>query len=203
MKTTDAARADHPARWDNGARGKQTGAGIDSARGFEAHGQSEGRGRGRGLDPPGPADAPVLELPWDHGRAQRPGSRTAAHPFSLGNALTARLVKLAAHERVTLATALVASVAALLHRYTGEDQVCLGLSGVADQGSGAGATLEPLRRDLVLCADVAGQPSVGELLQRTRKGIEAGLDRDARRCRHLRRARRRDRRAILTVTSRQ
>ena len=109
-------------------------------------------------------------------RPQRPGSRTAAHPFSLGNALTARLMKLAAHERVTLATTLVASVAALLHRYTGEDQVYLGLSGVADQRSGAGATLQPLRRDLVLCADVAGQPSVGELLQRTRKGMEDGLD---------------------------
>ena len=84
-------------------------------------------------------------------------------------------MKLAARERVTLATTLVASVAALLHRYTGEEQVCLGLSGVADRDGQAGATLEPRGRDLVLCADVAGQPSVGELLQRTRKGIEAGL----------------------------
>ena len=131
-----------------------------------------------GLDPLRPVDAPVLELPWDHGRAQRPGSRTAAHPFSLGDALTARLMELAARESVTLATAFVASVAVLLHRYTGEDQVWLGSSGVADEDGGAGATLEPLRRDLVLCADVGGRPSVGELLQRMGEGIEAGLDRD-------------------------
>ena len=178
MKTTDAARADRAAGWDNSARGKQTGAGTDSARGFEPRGHSDGRGRRRGLDPLRPVDAPVLELPWDHGRAQRPGSRTAAHPFSLGDALTARLMELAARESVTLATAFVASVAVLLHRYTGEDQVWLGLSGVADEDGGAGATLEPLRRDLVLCADVGGRPSVGELLQRMGEGIEAGLDRD-------------------------
>ena len=175
MKTTDAARADHSARRDDSGRGKQTAVGTASARGFEARGESEGRDGGRGLDRPRPADAPVLELPWDHARPQRPGSGTAAHPFSLDTALTARLVKLAARERVTLATTLVASVAALLHRYTGEEQVCLGLSGVADRDGQAGATLEPRGRDLVLCADVAGQPSVGELLQRTRKGIEAGL----------------------------
>ena len=170
MKTTDAARADHSARRDDSGRGKQTAVGTASARGFEARGESEGRDGGRGLDRPRPADAPVLELPWDHARPQRPGSGTAAHPFSLDTGLTARLVKLAARERVTLATTLVASVAALLHRYTGEEQVCLGLSGVADRDGQAGATLEPRGRDLVLCADVAGQPSVGELLQRTAQG---------------------------------
>ncbi len=145
MKTTDAARADHSARRDDSGRGKQTAVGTASARGFEARGESEGRDGGRGLDRPRPADAPVLELPWDHARPQRPGSGTAAHPFSLDTALTARLVKLAARERVTLATTLVASVAALLHRYTGEEQVCLGLSGVADRDGQAGATLEPRR----------------------------------------------------------
>ena len=67
----------------------------------------------------------------------------------------------------------MASVAALLHRYTGEDQVRIGLSVPRTNGQGAERPWSRFRRDLVLHADVAGQPNVGELLKRTWMGIEA------------------------------
>jgi ribosomal-protein-alanine acetyltransferase len=97
----------------------------------------------------------------------------------LGNALTARLVELAAKEHVTLATTLLASLAALLYRYTGEEQVPIGMSGATtDPRDQPGSTLEPSRQDLVLHADVGGQPNVGELLKRMRTNVEAGANRE-------------------------
>ena len=67
---------------------------------------------------------------------------------------------------------------ALLHRYAGEDQIRIGLSGAGVQHDQGGWTPEPFQPDLILHVDLAGQPNVGELLKRMWMTIRAERDRE-------------------------
>jgi amino acid adenylation domain-containing protein len=193
VRTTDEARADRSARWDdiperqktdgqglaprNDARTTSSAERADQLSEFWA--KSDGSAGRRGAASGRSATAQVqLELPWDRPRHQRPGSRTASHPFSLGNELTGRLVELATQEHVMLATTLVASVAALLHRYTGDEQFRIGSTGATYPRDQLAPTMEPFGPDVVLQADLAGQPNVGELLKRMQASLEAECERE-------------------------
>lgn len=127
------------------------------------------------------ADAPpLLDLPADRPRAPvqsvRGGRREAALPADL----TGRLRALAHEEGATLFMALVAGFAALLGRYSGADDICIGTP-VAGRSHPA---LEPLIgffvNTLVLRIDLAGSPSFRDLLRRVRgTALEAYANQDA------------------------
>ncbi|MER6124300.1 amino acid adenylation domain-containing protein [Streptomyces sp. NPDC001795] len=73
------------------------------------------------------ADAPrALELPQDRARPQVPGHRGATVDFALGTDLTDRLRALSRNGNVTLFMTLTAGFTALLHRLSGQDDLCLG-----------------------------------------------------------------------------
>jgi amino acid adenylation domain-containing protein len=123
------------------------------------------------------AGAPtLLELPTDHRRAERQGYHGAAHPFRLGAELTAALRDLCGRERVTLRTALAAAFAALLQRYTGQDDLLLGVS-VPGPGRAPGQRATGLYTSTtVLRAGLAGRPTTQELLSRTHAASEAARE---------------------------
>ena len=100
-----------------------------------------------------PAD---LELPRDHRRPVRRNYRGASEPLAVSDALTIGLGELSHQAQVSLHTTLAASIAALLFRYTGAEDLLVGMA-------------DPGQEGVVLRADLAGQPSVLDLLKRTQE----------------------------------
>ncbi|HEX8275797.1 MAG TPA: amino acid adenylation domain-containing protein [Longimicrobiaceae bacterium] len=121
------------------------------------------------------AGAPaVLEVPTDHPRPAVQGSRGAVHSFTIprGEADAARA--LGRREGVTLFMTLVSAWALLLSRYSGAEDLVVGVPT-------AGRTRRELEEligffvnALPLRAELAGDPTTGELLARTREAVLAG-----------------------------
>ncbi|ASL28768.1 peptide synthetase [Azotobacter chroococcum] len=70
---------------------------------------------------------PLLELPADHPRPPRAALRGARLRFNVPQALTARLRELARRENATLFTVLLAAWQSLLHRYSGQEDIRVGV----------------------------------------------------------------------------
>ncbi len=113
--------------------------------------------------------APLLALPLDRPRPPRQTFRGARASFVLPQAITRALTDLARREGATLFMALLAAFQALLHRYSGADDVSVGCP-VAGRGR---VELEPLiglfMNTLVLRSDASGNPSFRGLLARVRE----------------------------------
>jgi amino acid adenylation domain-containing protein len=75
-------------------------------------------------------ELPFLQLPTDRPRVVTPSHRGGTETFSLSPELTAALKMLARTEGVTLYVVLLAAFKALLHRYSGQDDIVIG--GVTD-----------------------------------------------------------------------
>ncbi len=69
----------------------------------------------------------LLELPTDHPRPARTGLRGARLRFSLPDGLTRQLRALAQRENATLFALLLAAWQSLLHRYSGQDDIRVGV----------------------------------------------------------------------------
>ena len=72
-------------------------------------------------------DQPVLELPTDHPRPAVQSYRGARHEIALSPALGTALKQLAQRENVTLFALLLASFQTLLHRYSGQADIRVGV----------------------------------------------------------------------------
>ena len=118
----------------------------------------------------------VLELPTDYPRPAETSFRGGTLPFRIHAALTSRLDRLARAHGATLYMVLLAGYQALLGRYSGQEDVCVG-SPVANRRR---IELEPLIgffvNTLVMRGDLSGEPSFAELLERTRATALAAYD---------------------------
>ncbi len=120
------------------------------------------------------ADCPPLDLSF--GRSRSPMSDEGATQFfSLPRQLTEQLRICSQRQGVTLFTVLLAGFAALLHRYTGAEDIAIGVPV-------AGRTRRVTRRaigffvnTLVVCLDLRGDPAFAELLERTRASLTEAL----------------------------
>ncbi|MFL2416873.1 amino acid adenylation domain-containing protein, partial [Xanthomonas protegens] len=118
------------------------------------------------------AGAPtLLELPTDRARAPHQDFAGAAIDLQLDETLYAGLKRLSQRCGTTLYMTLLASWAAVLSRLSGQDEVVIG-SPVAGR---ARTEIEPLIgffvNTLPLRIDLSGEPTVGELLSRTRAQV--------------------------------
>ena len=118
-------------------------------------------------------DASPLELPTDRPRPARLSLRGKRLSFTLPAALRAELERVGQAEGATLFMTLLAGFTALLHRHSGQDDLCVGTPV-------AGRTrleTEPLIgffvNTLVLRTDLTGQPSFRQLLARVRRAALA------------------------------
>ncbi|HEY0093393.1 MAG TPA: condensation domain-containing protein, partial [Archangium sp.] len=68
----------------------------------------------------------ALELPTDHPRPATPSSRGASHPVRLPGALSESLKALGQREGATPFMVLLSAFQALLSRYSGQDDICVG-----------------------------------------------------------------------------
>src|SRR5581483_2307132 len=113
-------------------------------------------------------ELPALQLPTDHPRPHSFSYEGLGHNVSFNPATAAQLKALSEQSGGTLYMTLLAAFAALLGRYSGQEEVVIGAP-IANRNR---AELEPLIglfvNTLVLRIDLRGEPTFRELLQRVR-----------------------------------
>ncbi|MBS2962967.1 amino acid adenylation domain-containing protein [Actinocrinis puniceicyclus] len=113
--------------------------------------------------------APTLDLPTDHPRPAVLGTRGGTRPFRLSAQAADRLRALCRQEGVTPFMALLAAFQVMLRRYSGQDDLVVGVP-VANRGR---PEVEPLIglfvNMLPLRTDLSGDPSFRDLLGRVRQ----------------------------------
>jgi amino acid adenylation domain-containing protein len=115
------------------------------------------------------ADAPlVLELPADHGRPAIQSFRGAVVSGEIPRELVAVLRDQARAEGMTLYMVLLGAFQALLGRYTGQADFLVGTPVANRAGNEVRNLIGFFVNTVVLRADLGGDPTVAELLRRTR-----------------------------------
>ena len=115
------------------------------------------------------ADLPVLELPTDRQRPAAPSYRGGRVAFELGEELTRALKDLRRREQTTLFTTLLAAFQVLLYRYSGQDDIAVGVASAGRTRPEVKGLIGFFVNMLVVRADLSGEPSFSEYLARVRK----------------------------------
>ncbi|HYH78539.1 MAG TPA: condensation domain-containing protein, partial [Longimicrobium sp.] len=111
---------------------------------------------------------PVLELPADRPRPAEMSFRGSAHRVSLDAGLVRAADEFSRRQGVTLFMTLFAAFEALMHRYTGETDFCVG-SGVAGRRLRESEDLIGMVVNTIpIRADLNGDPDFVELVERVR-----------------------------------
>ncbi|WP_404483121.1 non-ribosomal peptide synthase/polyketide synthase [Pseudomonas sp. HT11] len=124
-------------------------------------------------------EQPVLELPFDYQRPALPTHRGARLGFELTPQLLAGLRSVAKQAGVTLPMVLLAAYQALLHRYSGQEDVRVGVPIANRNRLETEGLIGIFVNTQVLKADVNGQMSVAQLLHQVRqRSLEAQAHQD-------------------------
>ncbi|MEW6734729.1 MAG: amino acid adenylation domain-containing protein, partial [Acidobacteriota bacterium] len=113
---------------------------------------------------------PVLALPTDRPYPQKPSFRGAYKTFLIPNTLSKELVALSRQENATLFIVLLAAFKTLLYRYTGQDDIILGVPNAGRNHHEIEGLIGFFINMLVIRTDLSGNPTFRELLSRVRKG---------------------------------
>jgi amino acid adenylation domain-containing protein len=111
----------------------------------------------------------ALELPIDHSRPARPSYRGASYDFELGSELVSQLKLLGQSEGVTLHMTLLAAFQTLLSRYSGQDDIAVGVPVAGRNQTELEDLIGFFVNTLVLRTDLSGDPTFRELLGRVRE----------------------------------
>lgn len=115
------------------------------------------------------ADLPVLELPTDRPRPRVQTFRGAIKLFELPAEVSAALSSLSLQGGATLFMTLAAAYAALLHRWTGQQDIPIGTPVANRNHPHTEDLIGFFVNTLVLRVDLSGDPTYKELLNRVRK----------------------------------
>ena len=111
---------------------------------------------------------PVLQLPTDRPRRVRNSVAGRTHTLSFPRPIREAVLRIGREHAVTAFMATFAAFQALLHRYSGQDDFVVG-SPVAERGHpGLDGVIGLFLNMLPIRADVGGDPSLAELLERVR-----------------------------------
>ena len=124
-------------------------------------------------------EQPVLELPLDHGRPTLQSHRGASLDISVPPRLLAALRQVAQREEVTLFMLLLASFQTLLHRYSGQSDIRVGVPIANRNREETERLIGFFVNTQVLKADIDGQLTVSQLLQQVKqRALEAQAHQD-------------------------
>jgi surfactin family lipopeptide synthetase A len=121
---------------------------------------------------------PVLQLPADRSAADAESFRGAMQSFALSRELSDSLRALSRQQGVTLFMTLLAALYALLHRYSGQEDILVGSITAGRSHPGTEKLLGFFLNTVVLRTDLSGGPTFCELLDRTRKTTVEALSND-------------------------
>jgi len=113
-------------------------------------------------------DLPVLSLPADRPRSAVEGARGGSHSFAISQELYEGLRNLARQQEVTLFIALLAGFEALLHYYSDQEDIVIGTDVSKRDRIETEGLIGFFINQLVIRADLSGDPGFQELLRRTR-----------------------------------
>jgi aspartate racemase len=115
------------------------------------------------------AAPPILELPADRPRPALQSFRGAQQKIEISSSFWESLGARSRREGTTLFMTMLTAFVALLYRYTGQDDICVG-SGIANRRSRqTEGLIGMIVNNLVLRTDLSGDPTFRELLGRVRK----------------------------------
>jgi non-ribosomal peptide synthetase component F/acyl carrier protein len=117
-----------------------------------------------------------VELPADHPRPALPNLGAHVHEFVLDDQLSQDLRRLSQAEGVTLFVTLLAGLAALIARWSGQHDLVVVSVSAGRRGRDAERVIGMLTECLVLRVDCAGDPTFRELLSRTRTSVLDAFD---------------------------
>ena len=117
----------------------------------------------KALQPP----LPVLDFPTDRPPQNRPASHGAIETYLLPAELAASLKSCAQKNHATMFTLMLACFGALLAKYSGQDDVVVG-SPVANRRTETEPLIGPFAGPIALRLNLAGNPTLQELLMRVR-----------------------------------
>ncbi len=123
-------------------------------------------------------EIPVLELPTDHPRPALQSFRGAMHRFAFPKSLSDSLHQLANHEHTSFFTTILACFAALLRRYSSQEDFVLGTVTSGRKHRELESLLGCFQNPLALRLRLAGDPSFRELLTHTRDVTLSALSHD-------------------------
>ncbi|MFY9978849.1 MAG: amino acid adenylation domain-containing protein, partial [Candidatus Sulfotelmatobacter sp.] len=121
---------------------------------------------------------PLLDLPLDRPRPPLQSFRGSMHVFVVGSELTASLKRIGSFGGVTLFQTLLAAFAALLGRYSGQDDFAIGSVTAGRNRPELNHLLGYFLNTVVLRADLSGDPSFSELMRRMRRLTLEALQHD-------------------------
>jgi amino acid adenylation domain-containing protein len=113
-------------------------------------------------------DLPILNLPTDHPRPVKQSFRGARQSLSLSESLTKAVNELSGREGVTQFMTLLAAFQVLLYRYSGQEDVVIGLPIANRNRAETQELIGFFVNTLVLRADLSEKPTFKKLLQRVR-----------------------------------
>src|SRR5579863_2833464 len=123
-------------------------------------------------------ELPVLELPTDRPRPATQSFRGAMYPLALPKALVERVRSFSQRESATLFMGMLAGFYALLHRYTGQNDILLGTLTASRKGEGVEKLLGYFVNPAVIRTHFEGDPSFRDLLGRVRQTVLDALAHD-------------------------
>lgn len=118
-------------------------------------------------------EVPVLALPTDRSRPPVQSYRGDTYRYSLSSELTASLRRFCQEENVTLFMALMTAWTVLLHRYSGQNDICVGTPVANRQREELEQLIGSFVNTLVLRVKLDPDPTFRQLLQQVR---EVALD---------------------------
>src|SRR3954464_951503 len=121
---------------------------------------------------------PELYLPTDHARPRQQSFRGSMFPFKLSPDLTSKLRDFCRLQGVSLFHVLLAAFGALLHRYSGEERIPIGTVTAGRNRPETASLLGYFLNTVVIPAELGGDPSARELVQRARHWTIDALDHD-------------------------
>lgn len=121
-------------------------------------------------------ELPVLELPTDYPRPAVQELHGISHSFVVDTALTQALKALAQQQNCTLYMVLLAAYQILLYRYSGQDDLLIGLPMAGRSYPGSIDMIGYFTSPVVIRADLGNDPSFTELLSQVRNNVLVTLD---------------------------
>src|SRR5262249_38327388 len=114
----------------------------------------------------------TLNLPTDRPRKQVQTFRGAAHAFRLDSTLTSQLKALIAAGAGDMSTLLLAAFQALLHLYTLQKNILVGITPVGQRRAGFERVVGFFHNPVVLRADLSDNPTFKELLSQVSRTVQ-------------------------------
>lgn len=118
------------------------------------------------------SDHPVLDLPTDRPRAPEARYQAASVKVDLPDSLVAELRRAAKAQGLTVATVLLAAFQALLYRYTGQEDVRVGVPSANRHSPGTGAVIGFFVNTLVLRNAFDGRKTLAQVLNQAREAMQ-------------------------------